>query len=269
VLEFVGRLGVFVMIEVVLIGDKESKRCQPLQILFRGDTRFNVSIIKPVFLKSMDDSLLKFLAYDVEKSKAFNMRELSLGEIGCAIAHNNARELLAKNGVGGLVLEDDARIPSLDYLHKIAIHFLSSTKSPSLLNCSVNLKLDQMKDSSGFDPVFQKRLTPSPLTVGYMVNHSGAEMLNKANSSINWVADWPYSKVVYYRLQIPAIAHGDNDSGSLIDPLGNLNRSGNRLKRRFLLFSFTHFLRNRMHFKSLKFYVVSMLLPRIFHSLNL
>ncbi len=257
------------MIDVVLIGNQGSKRCQPLQTLFRGDTRFKVTNIEPVFLDSMNSSLLKSLGFDVEKSKAFNLRELSLGEIGCAIAHNNARKLLAKNGVGGLVLEDDARIPCLDYLYKTAIHFLSSTKSPSLLNCSVNLKLDQVKDSSRFDPVFQKRLTSSPLTVGYIVNHSGAEMLNEANFSINWVADWPYSKIVYYRLQRPAIAHGDNDSGSLIDPQGNRNRSGNRIKRRFLLFSFIHFLRNRRHFKSLKFYIKSMLLPRIFHTLNL
>jgi hypothetical protein len=257
------------MIEVVLIGDEGSKRCQPLQILFRGDTRFKVTIIQPVFLKSLNGGLLKSLGFDIEKSKAFNLRELSLGEIGCAIAHNNARELLAKNGVGGLVLEDDARVPSLDYLHKTAIQFFSSTKSPCLLNCSVNLELDQMENPSMFDPVLQKRLTPSPLTVGYMVNHSGAKMLNEANFSINWVADWPYSKIVHYRLQLPAIAHGDNDSGSLIDPLGNLNRSGNRIKWRFQLFSLIHFFRNRRHFKSLKFYVESMLLPRIFHALNL
>lgn len=257
------------MIEVVLIGNLGSKRCQPLQTLFRGDTRFKVTNIEPVFLDSINSVLLKSLRFDVEKSKAFNMRELSLGEIGCAIAHNNARELLAKNGVGGLVLEDDARIPSLDYLHKTAIHFLSSTKNPSLLNCSVNLKLDQVEDSSRFDPIFQKRLTPSPLAVGYIVNHSGAKMLNEANSSINWVADWPFSEITYYRMKRPAIAHGDNSSGSLIDPLGKLNRSGNRIRRRFLLFSFIYFLKNRKHFKSLKFYILSMLLPRIFHTLNL
>jgi GR25 family glycosyltransferase involved in LPS biosynthesis len=257
------------MIEVILIGNQGSKRCEPLQNLFRGDTRFKVTIIEPVFLNNMNSGLLKSLGFDFEKSKAFNLRELSLGEIGCAIAHNNARELLAKNRVGGIVLEDDARIPSLDYLHKTAIYFLSSVKSPSLLNCSVNLRLDQVEDSSRFDPVFQKRLTPSPLAVGYIVNHSGAEMLNESNFSVNWVADWPYSKIVYFRLLRPAIAHGDNDSGSLIDPQGNLNRSGNRILRRFLLFSFIHFLRNRRHFKSLKFYIVSMLLPRIFHTLNL
>ncbi len=257
------------MIDVILIGNKGSKRCQPLQILFRGDTRFNITIIEPIFLKSMNDSLLKSLGFDVERSKAFNLRELSLGEIGCAIAHNNARERLVKNGAGGLVLEDDARVPSLDYLHKTAIHFLSSTKSPSLLNCSVNIKLDQVEDPSRFNPILEKRLTPSPLAVGYMVNHAGAEMLYEANLSINWLADWPYSKIAYYRLQRPAIAHGDNDSGSLIDPLGNLNRSGNSIKRRFRLFSFIHFLRNRRHFKSVKFYMESMLLPRIFHTFNL
>ena len=104
------------------------------------------------------------------------------------------------------------------------------------------------------------------------MNQSGAQMLSNSKYRHYMTADWPYSPINKYFLTNPAVAHGDADNVSVIDPKNLLNRSTKSWKRswpnRIRLFSFYWYIRHSGSFGSLKEYITVMLIPRIFYQLN-
>jgi len=260
------------LIIVIIIGDANGTRIQPLLRTFANDSRFDIKIWAPVYLESFTSDKLIQSCFDVDKSTVHMMTKLSLREIGCAIAHTEVRKYLATKELGGVVLEDDARIPSLDYFYNSATIFLTSIKIPSVLNFATPKKIVELNGDYSQIPKLQKRYVHSPTAVGYVLNKSGAEMLSNTKYRLCTMNDWPYSQINKYVLSNPAVAHGDSDSLSIIDPenlrgLGvkNWKRSW---KNRILLFSFCYYFINRNSFTSILEYLKVMLIPRILYQLK-
>ena len=124
------------MLKVLIVGDKEGQRIQPLLKMFLNDERFDVENWDSVYLKSFSDIQLIDSGFNVEKSIAYTLRELTLGEIGCSLAHNRARQYLAANELGGVILEDDARIPNLDYFFD-SLRLVFLTGRSTILNVQI------------------------------------------------------------------------------------------------------------------------------------
>jgi hypothetical protein len=264
-----------VTLKVLIVGDKYGQRIKPLLSIFSNDNRFDIEFWEPVYLKSFFDEQLVKSGFNVNKSTSYMSRRLSLNEIGCALAHIRAREYLATLEFGGVILEDDARIPNLDYFFRSATLFLDTIKTPSVLNFSSIRTLEDFGDFLPEWPTLQKQISHSPLNVGYVLNKPGAIMLSTTKYRQFMMNDWPYSNINKYVLTNPAVAHGDAANLSTIDPENRLNRSTRSWRRswpnRMRLFSFYWYLRHRSNFTSLKEYIVVMLIPRIlyqFHSFS-
>jgi len=260
------------MLKILVIGEKDGPRIQPLLKALLNDDRFNLEFWDPVLLKSFNDERLIESGFDVNKSTSYVSRKLALNEIACALAHNRAREYLAVNKFEGVILEDDARIPNVDYFFDSATLFLTSVKVPAVLNFATQRKVEDFENVPLGFPRLQKQICHSPLNVGYVLNKAGAEMLSKTSYRLYMTSDWPYSKIKKYILVNPAVAHGDEKNTSTIDPENLLNRSAKSWKKswpnRIRLFSFYWYLRHRKNFASLREYITVMLVPRIFTQLN-
>jgi len=103
------------VLKILVIGEKAGPRIQPLLKTFANDERFDLEFWDPVLLKSFNDEHLVESGFDVNESTIYVSRKLALNEIACALAHNRVRDYLASHSLGGVILEDDARIPNLDY----------------------------------------------------------------------------------------------------------------------------------------------------------
>lgn len=260
------------MLEVIIIGDKDGDRIKPLLKTFENDQRFTIKIWSPVYLDSFSDKQLTESGFNVDRSTVFMMRKLSLPEIGCAIAHNSARKFLASKEFGGVILEDDARIPNLDYFFVSSLFFLKTVNVPAVLNFTSLRKFEDFVSKSVNTPSLRKKMIHSPLSVGYVLNKSGAEILSSTIYCLCSMPDWPYSKIHKYILCEPAVVHGDAGTLSTIDPNNKLDRnlqsSRKRWANRIRLFSFYYYLQNSKSFRSFKEYLIVMLLPRLLFTIN-
>ena len=260
------------MLKVLIIGNKNGQRIQPLLNVFSNDGRFDLEFWEPVYLKSFNDERLIESGFNVNKSTAYTSRELTLEEIGCCLAHNRARKELASNESGGVILEDDARIPNLDYFYSSATLFLDSIKIPAVLNFASRRIVEDFRNSFMDVPSLRKQSFHSPGNVGYVLNKLGAEMLSNSDYRLYMMCDWPFSKVNKYVLTFPAVAHGDAENISTIDPANLIGRDANSWRKswpnRIKLFSFYWYMRHRSKFTNLHEYINVMLVPRIFYQLN-
>jgi len=259
------------MLEVIIIGDKDGTRIKPLLKTFANDKRFSITLWPPVYLDSFSSQQLLLSGFNVDDSTAYMLRKLSLTEIGCSLAHIGARNFLATREFGGVILEDDARIPNLDYFFASASLFLETIKTPALLNFSRSGKIESFTYTFPTIPVLCKKTTHSSTTVAYVLNKSGAEMIARTKYRLCSVPDWPYAKIDKFTMSHPVVAHGDVETLSTIDPENILARAEQSWRNRILLFSFYHYFKNRNLFGSILEYIKVMLVPRFlfqFHRLT-
>jgi GR25 family glycosyltransferase involved in LPS biosynthesis len=152
-------------------------------------------------------------------SKVFEGRELTYREIGCANSHNIARQMISENPLGGVILEDDARIIDIDEFFQISTRFLAMQfRNPSILSLT-GFRLDKRANLSLLykDCSFIFRLLgKSDLAVAYVLTQKASKILYNANVPINSVSDWPESRCVYHALIGPVVLHGDQNTKSLI-----------------------------------------------------
>lgn len=116
---------------VIIIDTPNSNRSQPLLDIFNSDPRFDIVRLPACMLNTEEDVENQNIKVSLEAFDFFHARLMSPQEIGCAISHNRARQLLANSFRGGVVLEDDARITNLDSFYEIAVNFLKSQSEKS------------------------------------------------------------------------------------------------------------------------------------------
>ncbi|CAN2171342.1 Glycosyl transferase, family 25 [Candidatus Nanopelagicaceae bacterium] len=180
--------------------------------------------------------------------------ELPDGAIGCAISHLHAYQLVLNLGKGAIILEDDARIPSLENFEiLVSLFLLRNSSGPTILSL---LPWNHKKPCSG-KAIASERLFRligrAPLTVGYALTLDAAVELSDANPRLKYTPDWPPSSVTFLSSIVGVISHGDLHSGSTIQHV-NRELGVSRLKR-LINILFVDFWRYRNEFTSFAEYL--------------
>lgn len=168
--------------------------------------------IHPKFL-SRQESLE--LADVFEASSLLLGRKLLEGELGCLLAHNEARSKSRMDWI--LVLEDDADIEKLDLKVLEEISARLDPRMPTVISlCSGSTRL-------GSSPKLKRIWHLPPLNLAYMASYS-VESLDSDREGMIGVADWPLGFVGARFFTVDGFSVSAVDSRSTIDP-ENLRQS--------------------------------------------
>lgn len=215
------------MINCYIIGNRGSLRSATLSRYINNELfleKFKVTFISPVYLNAIKDREKITKLVDTSKVLANIGRGLTVGELGCAIAHNHARQQIFESGEFGLVLEDDAELVSIENLIEVLGIFGNKYK----LECPVILSLNSGISDKHFETKKIFRVySPMDLAVGYFLSPAAARLLFLANSPIQNVADWPSTSAKFYVPFNSLVTHIYDASNSAID----LHNSNNNSKR--------------------------------------
>lgn len=207
-------------IPAVVIQTPNSERFLPLIEILK-----NSKIFEPVLMAATMGVNLSEMKQSFEKQELTRYgRALSRNERACAISHTRAREIIAKSEIGGLILEDDARILDLRILESASQAFLEekakSYSALGLLDYSGTTDNSRSHNNYLNYGSFHRLFAEVPLAVGTVLTPEAAAELVTSAGEYSQLADWPYSRCRYYFLSTGCIAHGDSTTNSVIgDPL--------------------------------------------------
>jgi len=190
---------------------------------------------------------------DLEHLKVVYGRKMNEGEIGCAISHMHAQEILSKTNFGGIVLEDDARIPDLIKFEDLILRFFGNMKSDekSLLSLLPwRHRNSVMKTTLGYKSAIYKLTGTTPLTVAYAVNAKAAKELSFANKAIKYLPDWPKNDCTFYTSIDGVVNHGDSKTFSLIGD----RQFKKKFKLKLAIATSIYFFQNKNHFNEYRNY---------------
>jgi len=218
-------------IKVVVVTVPNSNRVLPLESELKKARHLEVIKFDAVmYHRQIENFQPNFI-----KQKTLYSKELSNGEIGCAISHQNIQARYMDNQECIIVLEDDARILDIELFEKLSREFIytygQSDAVLSLLawNDSVNVHNEKTDDHK-----IVRLAGRTPLTVGYVITPSAMRSLSRANADFSYLPDWPPTKTKFYITRSGVIQHGDGITESLIDKSGR-----KKLNRLNSLFKFT------------------------------
>lgn len=168
-----------------------------LEYLFRGH-KLITSLRDPIFeiekFYGLDarnlsvEELRKY--YSPEKTAILLRRQISPGEIGCAISHNLIYQNMIKTSIDyALILEDDAMPIDMDELICTMVEFQTTNKFiqiPSVVQ--LGNKIFSNKNSK--DRILPTKF-PSYGTYAYMLNLPAARELYNPTERVFSTADWP------------------------------------------------------------------------------
>jgi len=235
---------------LVIIINSGSERSSPLIEQLRTREDLEIHSIAANMLKTEEDLQLAGVQYSDSEALKYMGRSLSFPEIGCASSHNYARSLLALSAIGGVILEDDARICDLADFVTLSRVFLSSQQNnPAVLNLSNSLPLtDTCSGPQENDLFLARRISPTPLAVGYAITSLGAGKLLSNNNPIQYVSDWPAHGVLFFSAGHGLVHHGDSQTQSTIDPAQASKRNVRSYKRALSILFGIHFFRHMIKF---------------------
>jgi hypothetical protein len=226
------------------------------------DSRFLLTVVDGIIPIKIGEEFLLFNEFiETTKFQTYYGRKPLIGEIGCSAAHNKARKLASLNSQPTIIFEDDARILDLDALVKVYATF--SIRQKGVLNLSYTSNKEKLNTNQ--EPHIYWVPTPAPLAVAYIVDPYSAEVLVTQNLNLDFVADWPDSKVKNYILDRAIVKHGDIQTSSTIDKIGiQQSRKIPRILLYIQIFTFYYYFRNRLNFENLSQYYRIFIKPRIF-----
>jgi hypothetical protein len=251
------------MINCYLIKSRVPNRYLPLSQCLKTHPDINVIEIDGYYLSESESKNVANTIW----SNIRILRDLSVGEIGAALVHSHVQTIIADSGVGGVVLEDDARITDINKFYNACSNFLDFNLELEILNLydtrAVKLSVSQINDIESQNK-FVKLLGVSKLCVAYALSSASAEKLFNSNYPVYCTADWPYSSNKHVILLRPVVEHGDALTKSTIDELGALNRDKfNSIKNKIRIISFFDYFYNYKHFDNLNQYYRIVLKHRI------
>jgi GR25 family glycosyltransferase involved in LPS biosynthesis len=181
-------------------------------------------------------------------------RNLTPGEIGCALSHNYARKLAGYSGRGALILEDDARLLDVDQIYSTVMRFLDSYQHQAAV-----LSLFDGKDRSlprfktlKNQSFYLRSLGPTAYALAYAVTPRAGRELNSSNSRLQYVADWPRAKVHFFSLSTALVKHGDEfTSSTIVENTSNdfrLEKSASHTLRALFRYRFSNKISNKSFF---------------------
>ena len=196
-----------------------------------------------------------------EFQKVLYGKILSNGEIGCAISHREVQKILANSTLGGVILEDDARISDLSKFEEVVWEFLKTEdKNFSVLSLLPwNHRVQQLDPiDAGFG--FYKLFGQTPLNVGYALTRNAALDIAAGNSESAFLPDWPPNRSVFFTTINGVALHGDANTASVLDLYGRNKLPRRHGLRKFLIYPY---FANRRFFSKLSQYLKIMILPSI------
>ena len=169
------------------------------------------------------------------KQRALYSKELSNGEIGCAISHQNIQARYQHNQESIIVLEDDARILNIELFEELAREFIvKHGESDAVLSLLAWDDSAKAREGRTDNHKIVRLAGRTPLTVGYVITPSAMRSLSRANADFAYLPDWPPTRTKFYITRSGVIQHGDGINESLIDKTGR-----KKLNRLNSLFKFT------------------------------
>ena len=236
------------MINCYLIKSRVPNRGLPLKESLNKHPHINVIEIDGYYLSEMESKIV----VDPFWPRIRVLRDLSIGEIGNALVHSQVQRVIADSGLGGVVLEDDARIPDIDKFYTTCSIFLDLNLEREILNLHDTRAVKLLINKSNYSK-FQyksfKLLGVSKRNVGYALSAASAGEIFDKNYPVYCTADWPFSSNNHAILLHPVVQHGDELTKSTIDELGVLNRDKiNSITRKVKLILFIDYLSNYRYF---------------------
>ena len=251
------------MIEVYIIsspGRSIEELCEKLNQI----EEVKVHIIPGVFLNHQ--SILEKKAYDSDRAKLLNGRNLTLGEIGCAMAHNECRRLAYSSSNLSIVLEDDVGISNMHLLKQFLNQAVNSINKHD--NIVINLASEGKRNRNHLSLLYKGykwrgTIGATPLAAAYLLTPRSAGILLEKNTPIANVADWPPTNIKFKKSRAAIFIHQENKTFSLIsDKKGNERRGFSRIKL-ISIYLGIYYLTKRNLFKGIEDFYISLWLPRI------
>lgn len=222
-----------------------------------------VSIIPGIFLRS-DLNLEK--EYNADRAKLLNGRSLTIGEIGCAMAHNICRSKAHFSTNLSIILEDDVgiyKIPLLKQFLELAVKSIRITDN-IVINLAGESKVrENFPKLRNNDSNWRKTFGATPLAAAYLLTPKSAGVLLRKNTPVTSVADWPPTDIKFNKSRQALFIHQANKSTSLIsDKKGNERRGFSRINLMSIYIGF-YFLRQKKQFLGFKDFYSNLWLPRV------
>lgn len=250
-------------IPLILIEIPGLDRSKPLIEILTKTKIFDLIIFPAVMFKSGDINW----KVDHKYLKTSYGRKITDGEIGAAISHKEAQKILALSEIGGVILEDDARIEDLELFEDLVKRFIRNiphSKSVLSLLPWVHLNVYNLESKKRKRNIY-KLLGSTPLSVGYVISKAAASELAAANELVRYLPDWPENNVNFFTSIEGVICHGDINSKSVIG-------DGSRVKvskiKKILIYSGFAYLRNYKLFGTPWNYIRMIYRPYVFWKLD-
>ena len=250
------------ILDVIVISPPSGGRSHALLQRLKSNSDLRISLLPATMIPNAEVLRCYSSAINESKIRAVHGRMLSGPEIGCTISHNHARELVSEMDLGGVILEDDARIENVSKFYEICSNFLVRERGRASL---LNLVCDDTRNTSRTGRGYRRRLNPSPLAVGYLLTPSAASLLYRVNTPVSYMGDWPPARLRFFTVTEEVVIHGDPDTVSF---LGSASQRKHIKGLGFEVLSLWHYFRNRREFLGFKDWTMTMFLPRILHHID-
>ena len=244
-------------LKVVIVTVPNSMRVHPLESSLQ-----NAELLEVVkFEAVMYDRQMAEYKPNFIKQRALYSKELSNGEIGCSISHQNIQNKYKSNPEPIIILEDDARIPDVRLFEKIVREFIKVYgDSDAVLSLLAWKELSNGSKNETPDHKLFRLIGRTPLTVGYVITPGAMASLSLANSDFAYLPDWPPTRTKFYITKSGVVRHGDHGTESLIDKSGRKKSSRLKSLSKFTLISYFF---NKGEFSGISEYINFAIKPTI------
>ena len=152
-------------------------------------------------------------------TKLICQRNISIGEVGCALAHRVVtNKFLNSNHKFGIVFEDDAEV-IMDFKFDVLVELLDSDL-PIIVALGWIPGIAVSKNPQiGIDEQLVELITPPTCTFAYAINQPAAKLMIGSHEKIIDVADWPIymlNKVHFYAPRLPWVTANHDPEFSTI-----------------------------------------------------
>ena len=173
-------------IAIYVIGDREELRSPNLRQAL-ASAPWPVKFVEPVFLRSEQDSVL----FDNQVAELIFGRTLTVGEVGCALAHRSAYAAAEAEGIDlALIFEDDAHVSPEIWGRLAPVLECPSLAGPAVLSLYAGDHGRGQKERCGPEVILRLRRPPTH-AVAYAISRQAVEFALAAPTTIVSPADWP------------------------------------------------------------------------------
>jgi hypothetical protein len=223
----------------------------------------SISFVPGVFFdkaRAFDKNLV-----DLPRAELLLGREISSPEIGCALAHNEARRRASEVKDFSLILEDDAVIPYPLALRDLILIFEGKYHLTShiVANLGINLPWSLTSERSTSELRIRSSMGASPLALAYLVTPFSSWKLLQSNTPVQYIADWPAANVKWLKLSKPLVFHGESTNQSLISPMQGKLRAGETVAFKLNRYLGIEYLVRRRDYRGFKDFLSNVWIPRV------